>query len=73
MITIWGYSIKFTRNSIFENLQQEERKRLLENEKKILARRESQYVEQQKNKTNIESGLKNFVNNLFLQKVLLDL
>jgi hypothetical protein len=56
-----------------KNLQQEERKRLLENEKKILARRESQYVEQQKNKTKIESGLKNFVNNLFLQKVLLDL
>ena len=36
--------------------------------KKILARRESQYVEQQKNKTNIESGLKNLANNLFLQK-----
>ena len=50
------------------NLQQEERKRILENEKKILARRESQYVEQQKNKNNIESGLKNFANNLFLQK-----
>ena len=51
-----------------KNLQQEERKKLLENEKKNLARRESQYIEQQKNKNNIESGLKNFANNLFLQK-----
>jgi len=51
-----------------QNLQQEERKKLYENEKKNLARRESQYIEEQKKKTDIESDLKNFTNDLFLQK-----
>ena len=52
----------------FQNLQQEERKKLIENEKHLLAKKESEYIEEQKKNKKIESGLNKYTNNLYLQK-----
>jgi len=54
------------------NLQQEERKKMLENEKLLLARKQSQYIEELKKKNkesnSNQSGLNKYTNNLYLQK-----
>ena len=50
------------------NLQKEEKRKLLEYEKKMLARKESEYIEEQRKKKNIESGLNKYTKNLYMQK-----
>ena len=55
-----------------KNLQQEERKKLLEEEKLSLSKRESELIEEQKEKQKIESGLNKYTHNLFLQKSMME-
>ena len=50
------------------NLQQEARKRILENEKQMLAKRQSKLLEEQNLMKMIESGLHKYTNDLYMRK-----